>query len=141
MLKGVSATHNTLPRGQCSRTCPALGCLGIPMEDSLSICLSLSHDPSSITSPLYTSGSLKEAGCKQTSVLQSRSPVQLFATLWTIARQDPLSMAGKNTGVGYHALLQGTFLTHETNLGLLSCRQILYPLNHLRSPCKATVHR
>ena len=64
---------------------------------------------------------------------------QLFVTLRTIVRQGPLSMAGRNTGVGYHALLQGTFLTHELNLGLLSCRQILYPLNHLGSPCKATV--
>ena len=33
---------------------------------------------------------------------------------------------GKNTGVGCHALLQGSFLTHGSNLGLLHCRQILY---------------
>ena len=34
--------------------------------------------------------------------------VQLFATLWTIAHQAPLSMgfSGKNMGVGCHALLQ-----------------------------------
>ena len=32
--------------------------------------------------------------------------------------------AGKNTGVGCHALLQGIFPTQESNLGLLHCRQI-----------------
>ena len=30
---------------------------------------------------------------------------------------------GKNTGVGYHSLLQGIFLTEGSNLGLLHCRQ------------------
>ena len=37
--------------------------------------------------------------------------------------------SGKNTGVGYHALLQGIFLTQGSNLGLLwllHCRWILY---------------
>ena len=43
---------------------------------------------------------------------------------------------GKNTGVGCHALLQGTFLTQGSNLGLLHCRQILYNLNHQGSPGK-----
>ena len=34
------------------------------------------------------------------------SPAQLFATLWTIARQTPLSVGfpGKDTGVGCHFL-------------------------------------
>ena len=31
---------------------------------------------------------------------------------------------GKNTGVGYHALLQGIFPTQGMNPGLLHCRQI-----------------
>ena len=35
---------------------------------------------------------------------------------------------GKITGVGCHALLQGTFPTQELNSGLLHCRQILYQL-------------
>ena len=35
---------------------------------------------------------------------------------------------GKNTGVGYHSLLQGIILTQGSNLGLLHCRQILYRL-------------
>ena len=41
----------------------------------------------------------------------------VFATLWTIAHQVPLSMGspGKNTGVGCHFLLQGIFLTQGLN--------------------------
>ena len=37
---------------------------------------------------------------------------------------------GKNTGVGCHALLQGTFPNHGLKPGLLHCRQILYHLSH-----------
>jgi len=57
-------------------------------------------------------------------------------TLWTVAHQAPLSMAGildspgKNTGVGYHFLLQGILLAQASNLGLLHSRQILYHLSH-----------
>ena len=41
---------------------------------------------------------------------------------------------GKNTGGGYHALLQGIFLTQGSNPGVLYCRQILYHLSHQGSP-------
>ena len=41
---------------------------------------------------------------------------------------------GKNTGVGCHTLLQGIFLTWESNWGLLHCRRILYQLNYQGSP-------
>ena len=41
---------------------------------------------------------------------------------------------GKNTGVGYHELLQGIFLTQGLNLGLPHCRQILYFLSHQGNP-------
>ena len=37
---------------------------------------------------------------------------------------------GNNTGVGCHALLQGIFLTQESNPGLPHCRWILYYLSH-----------
>ena len=37
---------------------------------------------------------------------------------------------GKNTGVNCHFLLQGIFPTQGLNLGLLHCRQTLYPLSH-----------
>ena len=40
---------------------------------------------------------------------------------------------GKNTGVGCHSLLQGSFPTQGLNLGLLHCRQILYHLRHQES--------
>ena len=41
---------------------------------------------------------------------------------------------GKNTGVGCHFFLQGTFPTQGSKLGLLHCRQILYQLSHQGSP-------
>ena len=41
---------------------------------------------------------------------------------------------GKNTGVGYHALLQGIFPTQGSNLGPPHHRQILYHLSHQGSP-------
>ena len=52
-----------------------------------------------------------------------------FATPWTVAHQTPLLLdfPGKNTGMGFHFLLQGIFLTQGSNLCLLYCRQILYP--------------
>ena len=37
---------------------------------------------------------------------------------------------GRNTGVGCHALLQGSLPTQGANPGLLHCRQILYCLSH-----------
>jgi len=41
---------------------------------------------------------------------------------------------GKNTGVGYHALLEDIFPTQESNPGLPDCRWILYRLSHRGSP-------
>ena len=40
----------------------------------------------------------------------------------------------KDTGVGSLSLLQGIFLTQESNQVLLHCRQILYQLSHQGSP-------
>ena len=40
---------------------------------------------------------------------------------------------GKNTGVGYHALLQGIFPSQGSNPGLPHCRWILYHLSQQRS--------
>ena len=37
---------------------------------------------------------------------------------------------GKNTGVGWHVLLQGIFPTQGSNPGLPHCRRILYQLSH-----------
>ena len=65
-------------------------------------------------------------------VLSCFSHVQLFATLWTVALQAPLSWdsPGKNTRVGCHFLLQGIFPNQGSNLGLSHCGQILYRLSH-----------
>ena len=41
---------------------------------------------------------------------------------------------GKNTGVGWHVLLQGIFPTQELNPGLQHCWWILYQLSYQRSP-------
>ena len=38
------------------------------------------------------------------------------------------------SGAGCHSLLQGIFPKQGLNLGLLHCRQILYPLSHQGSP-------
>ena len=43
----------------------------------------------------------------------------------------PWGFPGKNMEVGCHFLLQGIFLTQESNPGLLHCRQILYLLSSL----------
>ena len=50
------------------------------------------------------------------------SQVRLFATLWTIAHQAPLStgFSRQEYGVGCHALLQGIFLTQKSNPSLTS---------------------
>ena len=44
----------------------------------------------------------------------------------------PWDFPGKNMGVSCHFLLQGIFLTQESNLGLPHCRQMLYPLSYHR---------
>ena len=41
---------------------------------------------------------------------------------------------GKNSGVGYHAILQEIFPPQGLNPSLLRCRQILYQLSHQGSP-------
>ena len=46
--------------------------------------------------------------------------------LWPTKLLCPWDSPGKNSGVGFHALLQGIFPTQELNLGLLHFRWILY---------------
>ena len=52
----------------------------------------------------------------------------------SIHRDSP----GKTTGVGYHALLKGSFLILGSNPGLPHCRWILYHLSHQGNPRKNT---
>ena len=47
----------------------------------------------------------------------------------------PWNSPGKNTGVGSHSLLQGSFPIQGLNLGLLHCMQILYHLS-----CQGSLH-
>ena len=47
---------------------------------------------------------------------------------------SPWNSPGQNTRVGSLSLLQGIFLTQESNQGLLHCRQILYQLSYQGSP-------
>ena len=55
-----------------------------------------------------------------------------LVTPWTVARRllCPWDSPGKNTGVGFHSLLQGIFPTQESNPGLLPCRQSLCWLSY-----------
>ena len=47
---------------------------------------------------------------------------------------SPWNSPDQNTGVGSHSLLQGIFLTQESNRGLLHCRWILYQLSYKGIP-------
>ena len=64
--------------------------------------------------------------------------MSLFATLWTVTARllCPWDSPGKNTGVGYHALLQRIFPTQGSNLRLFCLcigRQVLNHYHHLGS--------
>ena len=77
--------------------------------------------------------------------MKSLSRVLLSATPWTVAYQllHAWDFPGKNTGVGYHFLLQEIFLTQGLNPGLPHCRQTLYHLSYqgsLRWLRWATMH-
>ena len=67
---------------------------------------------------------------------ESRSVVSDSANLWTVACQFlcPWNLPGQNIGMCSCSLLQGIISTQGSNSGLLHCRQILYYLNHHRSP-------
>ena len=54
--------------------------------------------------------------------------------LWPARLLCPWDFPGKNTGVGCHFLLQGTFPTQGSNLHLLHWQMDSLPLRHLGSP-------
>ena len=60
--------------------------------------------------------------------------------LWFTRLLCPWASPGKNTGVGWHALLWGIFLTQGSNLGLPHCRQTLYHLSHQGCPSDLASH-
>ena len=57
--------------------------------------------------------------------IESRSPALYVDSL----PAEPQGRS-KNTGVGSLSLLQQSFLTQESNWGLLHCRQVLYQLSY-----------
>ena len=61
--------------------------------------------------------------------IEPRSPTLLADSLPAEPQGKP-----KNTGMGGLSLLQQIFPTHESNWGLLLCRQILYQLSSQGSP-------
>ena len=63
--------------------------------------------------------------------IQPRSP-----SLWVDSLSSEPSGKPKNTEVGSLFLLQGIFLSQESNQGLLHCRQILYQLSYQECPSK-----
>ena len=60
--------------------------------------------------------------------------VYLFATLWTIVCQTPLSMRFSRQWYQSHSILEGTFPTQELNLSLPHWGRILYCMSHQGSP-------
>ena len=64
-------------------------------------------------------------GDHPTPGIEPRSPTLQVDSLLSEPPGKP-----KNTRVGSLSLLQGIFLTQESNWGLLHCRQILYQLSH-----------
>ena len=73
--------------------------------------------------PCPSPGDLPDPG------IEPRSPTLQVDSL-------PFEPPGKpmNTGVSSLSLLQGIFLTQESNQGLLHCRQTLYQLSYQGSP-------
>ena len=55
---------------------------------------------------------------------------QSYLTLFDPRLLWPWDSPGNNTGMGCHSLLQGIFPMQGSNLGLLHCSWILYPLSH-----------
>ena len=64
------------------------------------------------------------------------SCLELFATPWTVAGQATLSMGFSSRILGwvFTFLLQGIFLTQESNRGLQYYRLILYQISYQGSP-------
>ena len=60
-------------------------------------------------------------GCQCVCVLSYFSCIRLFATLWTVPHQAPLSMgfSRQEYWIRCHALLQGIFPTMRLNFSLL----------------------
>ena len=84
----------------------------ILVESIISGCITYYYNLSSFKQQAYT-------------YVQSLICVWLFATLWSVAHQAPLSMGvfvGRNTEVGCHFFLHDIFLTgDQTQISCISC--------------------
>ena len=74
-------------------------------------------------------------------ILSHFCPVWLFVILWTIVHQAPLSIGFSRQELwsGLPCPLQGIFLTQESDLHLLHCRQILYPIPMFKQGWKSDI--
>ena len=61
---------------------------------------------------------------------ESESLSVMFNSLQPHGLYSPWNSPGQSTGVGSLSLLQGIFLTQESNRGLLNCNWILYQLSY-----------
>ena len=75
-----------------------------------------------------------QAACMYTKALQSCSTLCNPIDSTAPGSSWPWDSLGENIGVGWHACLQGIFLTQGSNLRLPHCRRILYHLSHQGSP-------
>ena len=101
----------------------SLGKLGVgDGQGGLVGCSSWGHTESDTTERLNWTESL------------SHAPLFAIHELQPTRLRCPWDFPGKDTGVVYHSLLQGIFLTQGSNLGLLHCRQILSQLSYQGSP-------
>ena len=110
--------------------CPVLSCSAATAAKSLQSCPTLCDpiDGSSPGSPIH--GILQARTLEWVAISFSNLVAQSCPTLCNPRNYNsPVSSVhgdspGKNTGVGYHALLQGIFPTQGSNPCLLYCRWI-----------------
>ena len=88
--------------------------------------------------PFPFPGNLPNPGIEPAFLMSPALACEFFVTSATweaaIYFSKSLPQSYKEHLVGYGNLLQGLFLTQGSNLHLLHCRQILYPLTYLGSP-------
>ena len=88
--------------------------------------------PHGLYSPWNSLGQNTRAFPFSRGTSQPRDQIQVSPTVGRFFTPEPQGKF-KNTGVGSLSLLQGIFMTPESNGGLLHCRQILYQLSDQRS--------
>ena len=80
---------------------------------------------------LCTEYTLSAVLCLVTQLCPNRCDPMDWSLLGSSVHGDS---PGKNTGVGFHALLQGIFPTQGSNVGLPNYRHLLYQLSHQKNP-------